>query len=537
MGSPTGWNMADLWEVIADTLPDAPALIHGERSHTWGELDRRADGVARRLLDAGLGHQHKVAQYLYNTPEYLESVLAAWKAALVPVNTNFRYREAELVYLWDNADVAAVVFHGTFVPTIERIRDRLPGIALWLWVDDQSEPCPDWATPYEASASSGAERRSPPWGRSLDDLYLLYTGGTTGFPKGVMWRSEDLFLIGNRTAKVRFPDAADRSTVVSMLTEPGPRHLVTTPLMHGLGSFTAFQCMASGGCVVTLPWRSLDVEVLLDECERRQINSMVIAGDAIARPLLEALDAAPDRWDLSSMRVLSSSGAMWSAPVKERLARHLPHVLMVDTLGSSEALGMGSSVTGLGREARTARFASGPDTRVLADDGTWLTPGSPEPGRVARRGPTSIGYYKDPERTAVTYRIIDGERWSLPGDYATVEPDGSLTLLGRGASCINTGGEKVYPEEVEEALKEHPAVRDAIVVGVPDERLGQVVTAAVELERGHRFDQSMLIEHVRQRLAGYKAPRVVHQVNSVGRSPTGKLDYVAWAKRLSGAEE
>jgi acyl-CoA synthetase (AMP-forming)/AMP-acid ligase II len=308
-------------------------------------------------------------------------------------------------------------------------------------------------------------------------------------------------------------------------------------LMHGLGSLTAFQCLASGGCVVTLAGRSFDVLELLDVCERVRVNSVAIVGDAIARPMLEALEAEPTRWDLSALKILSSSGAMWSGAVKEGLSRHLPATMMVDTLGSSEAIGLGSSVTGPGQAARTARFALGPDTRVLADDGTWVLPGSPEQGLLARRGPTSIGYYKDAEKTAATYRVIDGERWSIPGDFAMVEADGSLTLLGRGSNCINTGGEKVYPEEVEESLKEHAAVRDAVVVGVPDERLGQVVSAAVEIEPGLEFDERALIEHVRTRLAGYKAPRSVRQVESVGRSATGKLDYVAWNKRLAGVEE
>jgi fatty-acyl-CoA synthase len=306
--------------------------------------------------------------------------------------------------------------------------------------------------------------------------------------------------------------------------------------MHGLGSLTAFQCLASGGCVVTLAGRSFDVDELLDVCATVRVNSLAIVGDAIARPMLAALDATPDRWDLGALKVLSSSGAMWSGSVKEGLSRHLPGTMMVDTLGSSEAIGLGSSVTGPGQPARTARFALGPDTRVLAEDGRWLVPGSPEQGLVARRGPTSIGYYKDPEKTAATYRLIDGERWSIPGDFARVEEDGSLTLLGRGSNCINTGGEKVYPEEVEESLKEHATVRDAVVVGVPDERLGQVVSAAVEIEPGQLFDERELIEHVRTHLAGYKAPRTVRHVESVGRSATGKLDYVLWHQRLAGVE-
>jgi acyl-CoA synthetase (AMP-forming)/AMP-acid ligase II len=520
---------------VAQVLPDAPAFVQGDRSVSWGETDRRADGVAHWLLEAGLGHQDKVAQYLYNCPEYLESVLAAWKVSLVPVNTNYRYRDHELVYLWDNADVAAVVFGGTFSATIEGILDRVPRVRAWLWVDDGTGACPGWATPY-GSAVATAGRPSAPWTRSPDDLYLLYTGGTTGAPKGAMWRSEDLFLIGNRTAKVRFPLDADRATVAAMLDRPGPRHLVACPLMHGLGSLSAFQVLASGGSVIVLTGRSFDVVELLDTCARQRINSVAIVGDAIAKPMLESLDAAPGRWALPSLKVLSSSGAMWSAAVKEGLVRHLPDTLLVDTLGSSEAIGIGSSVSGRGRTVGTARFALGPDTRVLAEDGSWVAPGSGEQGLLARRGPTSIGYYKDQAKTAATFRVIDGERWSIPGDYAVVEPDGTITLLGRGSNCINTGGEKVYPEEVEEVLKEHRTVRDAVVVGVPHDRLGETVTAAVELEPGSVLDVDALVAHVRGRLAAYKAPRRIVAVDTVGRSATGKLDYVAWNRALAAGD-
>jgi len=533
MTSTGGWNMADLWEVVAETLPGAPAFVQGERSVSWAETDARADGVARWLVGAGLGHQDKVAQYLYNCPEYLESVFASWKAAFVPVNTNYRYRDSELVYLWDNADVSAVVFHGTFSGTIEDLRDRVPGVRAWLWVDDGSGGCPAWATPYERAAATGGGRLALPWERSGDDLYLLYTGGTTGSPKGVMWRSEDLFLIGNRTAKVRFPPDADRATVASMLGGPGPRHLVACPLMHGLGSLTAFQALASGGSVTVLAGRSFDVVELLDTCQRGRINSVAIVGDAIAKPMLELMDAEPGRWDLSSLKVLSSSGAMWSASVKEGLVRHLPGALLVDSLGSSEAIGIASSIASSGRTTTTARFSLGEGTRVLGTDGRWVLPGSGEQGLIARRGPTSIGYYKDEAKTAGTFRVIDGERWSIPGDFALVEADGTITLLGRGSNCINTGGEKVYPEEVEEVLKEHAAVRDAVVAGVPHDRLGETVGAAVELEPGAEFDEEALVAHVRERLASYKAPRNILLVSSVGRSATGKLDYVAWHRTLS----
>jgi acyl-CoA synthetase (AMP-forming)/AMP-acid ligase II len=347
-----------------------------------------------------------------------------------------------------------------------------------------------------------------------------------------MWRQDDLFLVNNRTARVRFPEDADRETVARLLSKPGPRHLPAVPLMHGLGQFTTYSAFCSAGAGVLLTGRRFDAIELLDTVERERVNSIVIAGDAVARPMLDALDAEPDRWDTTSVRVVSSSGAMWSEVVKAGLGKHLPLAVLVDTLGSSEAIGLGVSVSKAGSVAATARFTMGDDARVLADDGSWVEPGSGVRGLLARKGPTSIGYYKDAEKTAATYRLIDGVRWSTPGDYAMVEADGTISLLGRGSNCINTGGEKVYPEEVEEALKQHPSVRDAIVLGVPDDRLGERIVAAVELEAGEAFDQEALIAHVRSLLAAYKAPRQIRPAPSLERQPTGKLDYPAWKRRF-----
>jgi 3-oxocholest-4-en-26-oate---CoA ligase len=313
-----GWNFADVWEVIAEQLPDATAQVHGQRRITWAEFDRRADGVARALLDAGLQQQDKVAQYLYNAPEYLESLFAAYKAGMVPVNTNYRYGDDELLYLWDNADAAAVVFHGTFTERIEVIRDRLPDVRLWLWVDDGAGGCPEWAHPYEQVAASASDRVVAPWGRSDDDLYLLYTGGTTGQPKGVMWRQGDLFAVLNSSATVQYDgEEGDLDVVRRTLQQPGPVHLPACPLMHGTAAFTSFAMLSVGGSVVTLTNRSFDVVELLDTIEAEGVNSMAIVGDAFAKPMLRALDAEPDRWDISSLFVVVSSGVMWSEDTKQ----------------------------------------------------------------------------------------------------------------------------------------------------------------------------------------------------------------------------
>jgi 3-oxocholest-4-en-26-oate---CoA ligase len=526
----TGWNFADVWESVAEIHPDFPALAQGPIRRSWQELDRRAGAIATVLVESGLGRQAKVAQYLYNGPEYLESLFAAFKAGLVPVNTNYRYTEAELAYLWDNADVEAVVFHGTLAARAAGARQSLPGIRTWLWVDDGGEPCPAWAIPYEKAASAGPGASSGVrWDRGPDDLLLLYTGGTTGMPKGVMWRQDDLFAVLNRTGELRYPGAGDpaevRATLSAPLTHAPARLLPGPPLMHGTGLLTAMSVLSSAGSVIMLESRPFDPEALLDTIAAERITELSIVGDAFAKPILAALDAHPGRWDISSLWLIISSGVIWSAEVKAGLLRHQPKLLMVDTLGSSEALGMATSRSRLGHTASTAGFRLGPNTKVLAEDGSEIRPGSDEQGVVAIRGRGPVGYYKDPAKSAATFRVIGGDRWTLPGDFATVAADGTVRLLGRGSVCINTGGEKVFPEEVEEALKRHPGVADAVVVGVPDDRFGERVVAVVEPAIGAAVDQDQLVDWVRGRLAAYKAPRLVLFVETIGRSPAGKVDY------------
>jgi acyl-CoA synthetase (AMP-forming)/AMP-acid ligase II len=520
-----GWNIADVFERIADEIPDELAQQQGERRYTWREFDERADGVARALLDSGLAEQDKVAQYLYNCPEYVESVYACFKAGLATVNTNYRYAADELVYLWDNADVIAVVFHGTFVPNIEEVRDRVPRIRAWLWVDDGSGPCPGWATPYEPAARQRPGRTAGPWGRSGDHLFLLYTGGTTGMPKGVMWRQDDMFLALDSANKRRMPPEQNLDALGERVVRAGPRGMPGAPLMHGTGLFNAVSTLMIGGSVTTMEGRHFDPVELLDTVERCRINSVSIVGDAFAKPILRALDAEPDRWDISSLRVIFSSGVIWSKETKDGLLRHNPRLIMVDALGSSEAIGMATSTTTADTGGDTAKFELGPNARVVTEDGRDVVPGSGEIGRVALRGFTPIGYYKDPEKSAATFQVIEGQRYSIPGDWAEVLVDGTVKLLGRGSQCINTGGEKVYPEEVEECLKLHPAVHDAAVVGVPDERFGEAINAIVELEAGASASDDELIDHVKQRLARYKAPKRIHVVPTIGRAVNGKLDY------------
>ena len=520
-----GWNFADIYEVVAEQVPDAPCQVHGAQRVTWSEFDRRADGIAKVLLDNGSVRQDKVAQYLYSVPEYLETMFAAFKAGLAPVNTNYRYAEDELVYLWDNADAVAVVFHGCFSERCDRVRDRVGKVHTWLWVDDGSGPCPDWAIPYEDAAASASGRTVPPHGRDGDDLLLLYTGGTTGMPKGVMWRQHDLVKTLNPSSGLDYGPEPDLAKVRELCVKPGPIALPAAPLMHGTGMFTSLAAMTAGGCIVTLEGRSFDATELLDAVEREGVYAIAWVGDAFAKPVLRALDDQPGKWDISSLRLITSSGVMWSEETKQGLLRHHSGMILADAFSSSEALGMGTSYSSAGGTSHTAKFVLGENARVLTDDGGDVAPGSGEVGRVAVKGVTPVGYYKDEEKSARTFVEIDGARYSIPGDYAMVEADGTLTLLGRGSVCINTGGEKVFPEEVEEVLKLHPDVHDAVAVGVPDDKFGEAITAVVEAAHGATVDESDVIAHVKGKLAAYKAPKRVVVVDSIQRAPNGKVDY------------
>jgi 3-oxocholest-4-en-26-oate---CoA ligase len=531
----TNWNLADIWEAVAARVPDRPAQIQGDRVISWADFDRRADALAADFVAAGLTHQSKIACYLYNAPEYLETMFAAFKAAMAPVNTNYRYGPEEITYLFDNADAEAVVFHACFADLVEQVRAELPKVKRWYVVADETGDGPSWATSYEAVATSGARLGELSWQRSGDDLLLLYTGGTTGMPKGVMWRQDDLFnVLGAGGSPITgVPPATDVADLVGRIdpSQPGPVMLVACPLMHGTGQFTAINNMGSGGAIVSLVNRKFSVHELFQTIQDRRVSSLVIVGQAFAGPMLDDLDAEPGRFDLSSLMLVASSGVMWSRENKDGLLRHLPQVLLFDSFGSSEAVGMGGSVSAAGAAQETAKFALGPTCAVFRDDGERVEPGSGEQGMVAVGGFIPLGYYKDEVKSAATFRTFEGRRWSVPGDFAEVNADGSLKLLGRGSVCINTGGEKVFPEEVEEALKKHPAVRDAVAVGLPDPRFGETICAVVEAEQGADVPTlADLSDHVKQHLAAYKAPRHLVVVDTIGRAPNGKVDY----KRLKG---
>ena len=533
---------ADVWEAIAAAQPDRPALIQGERVVTWGDFDARSDALAAHLIAAGLDRQAKVAAFLYNGPEYLETYYAAFKGGFAPVNTNYRYGPEELFYLFDNADAQCVVFHAGFTEVLETIRPRLTQVKAWVAVAEPGHPVPPWADDYDAIVAKVPAQRpvKAPWGRSGDDLLLLYTGGTTGMPKGVMWAQDDLFnVIGaGGNALLGIPPATSIEELIARIQGPEhlrPTTLIACPLMHGTGQFSNLICFNAGGTAAFLPSRKFNAMELWDETDRLQATNIVIVGLAFSTPMLEALEANPGRWDLSSVRSMSSSGSMWSQENKQGLLSFAKNAMIFDSFGSSEAVGLGVSASAPGAEAKTAAFTPGPNCVIFTEDGRRVQPGSGERGLVAVTGLLPRGYYKDAEKTERTFKIIEGVRWSVPGDWAEVNADGSLKLLGRGSVCINTGGEKVFPEEVEEALKTHLHVRDAVVVGLPDPRFGERICAVVETDGAAQPSLAELSEHVRLTLAGYKAPRELVLVDSIGRAPNGKVDYKGVKDRAMAA--
>jgi fatty-acyl-CoA synthase len=525
----TDWNFGRIFAANAAKAPDRPAQIHGDAVQSWGEFHERANSLAADLVASGIEPGSKVACYLHNSAEYLETMFGSFLAGCAPVNTNYRYTADELVYLFDNADAEAVVFHGTFASVIEPIRARLDKVRRWYMVRDEVGEVPGWAVDYEAVVSAPVAHLDTS-GLDGDGQLLLYTGGTTGMPKGVIWRHDDLYNVmgAGGVAVLGTVAATDMDDLLSRLDPavPGLRALVACPMMHGTGQFISLNTLAGGGCVVTMQNRSFDPAGLWRLAQDSASNVMVIVGQAFAGPMLEVLDADPGAFDLSSLFLITSSGVMWSKENKKGILEHIPHAILFDSLGSSEAVGMGASYSSKDAPVDTAKFTLGPTCAVFTEDGRRVEPGSGEEGMVAIGGHIPLGYYKDEVKTAQTFRVFEGQRWSVPGDFATVEADGSITLLGRGSVCINTGGEKVFPEEVEEAMKTHPAVRDAVAVGVPDARFGEAICAVLEPDPGAQPpDLDEIAGHVRSRLAGYKVPRHVVVVDTIGRAPNGKVDY------------
>jgi acyl-CoA synthetase (AMP-forming)/AMP-acid ligase II len=510
------FNLADLFEAVVDAVGEREALVSHERRFTYDELDARANRLAHVLARRGIVAGDHVGLWLHNDVEYLEGMLAAFKLRAVPINVNYRYVADELRYLFHDSECRVVIHEADFTPVLDAIRADLPLLTTCIAKGDEYE---------RALAAASPARDFAP--RSADDLYVLYTGGTTGMPKGVMWRHEDIFFGALQGGNPGGPGIERPEQIAESARRGGGRAFPACPLMHGTAHWVAFWTFLAGGTVVLSPARRFDPEDVLRLVTAERVSFLVIVGDAFARPLVDALERGGH--DLSSLTAILSGGAILSPSVKAALNRLLPTTIVIDGFGASETGGQGRMVAAGDIGEGPPRFAVDPDTSVLDDEGRPLVPGSGAIGRLARRGHIPLGYWNDPEKTARTFLTVDGVRWAVPGDLASVEADGTVTVFGRGSVSINTGGEKVFPEEVESALKAHRSVFDAVVVGVPDERWGERVAALVQLRGSDAPSLDELTSHCRRHLAGYKVPRSVVLVDEVVRSPSGKPDY-RWAR-------
>ena len=531
-------DFASVWEMVSDLVPENDALICGEDIVTWKEYDDSASKIASALSEAGLAANSKAGLYLNNSNEYLIAQYAIFKVGGVPINVNYRYVEEELIYLLENSDAEAVFYHACYSSRIKEISGSLPNIKAWIEVSDGTESKFNRSLKYEDLLN-----QYPPMKRIHRDpetIYMLYTGGTTGMPKGVMYKQGEFLVYLFRTLKAMGYDVPEDLSDLKSRIEASKssnafiRSIVGCPLMHGTGMWLgAFLPLLLGGTAITTSNLGFDPDQLWAQVQNKKATNIVIVGDAFAKPMLDALNRGVsdgNAYDLSSVQVIISSGVMWSAEVKQGLLEHHDMKLM-DTMGSTEG-GMGASVTTRDNPPATAKFALNPGVIILADDGEILSPGSEKIGLIGTSGLVPVGYYKDEKKSAETFREVDGIRYSFPGDYAKLEADGTITLLGRGSNCINSAGEKIYPEEVEEALKKDALVFDCLVVGMPDEKFGQKIVAVVSTVDNQQINEAELIENTRKSIAGYKLPKTILFTDEVQRAPNGKANY-KWAKTFA----
>ncbi len=531
-------DFASVWEMVSDLVPENDALICGEDIVTWKEYDDRASKIASALSEAGLGANSKAGLYLNNSNEYLIAQYAIFKVGGIPINVNYRYVEEELIYLLENSDAEAVFYHACYSSRIKEIAGSLPNIKAWIEVSDGTESKFDQSLKYEDLLNQHSPMKRIH--RDPETIYMLYTGGTTGMPKGVMYKQGEFLVYLFRTLKAMGYDVPEDLSDLESRIEASKsgnafiRSLVGCPLMHGTGMWLgAFLPLLLGGTAITTSNLGFDPDQLWAQVQNKKATNIVIVGDAFAKPMLDALNRGVSdgsAYDISSVQVIISSGVMWSAEVKQGLLEHHDMKLM-DTMGSTEG-GMGASVTTRDNPPATAKFALNPGVIVLADDGEILSPGSEKIGLIGTSGLVPVGYYKDEKKSAKTFREVDGVRYSFPGDYAKLEADGTITLLGRGSNCINSAGEKIYPEEVEEALKKDASVFDCLVVGMPDEKFGQKIVAVVSTVDNQQINEAELIENTRKSIAGYKLPKIILFTDEVQRAPNGKANY-KWAKTFA----
>lgn len=536
-------HLATIWEHISDLVPNELACISGDEKKTWSEYEKTSARIASFLNKRGVKKDTKVGLYLFNCSEYLTSQFAIMKVMGVPINVNYRYQSDELVYLFDNSDSEVVFFHESYSDQVKQVYKKLPGVKTWIQIGGVKDTEIDGCFSYEEIISSNDPMERIV--RDEDNIYMIYTGGTTGMPKGVMYNHGEFSVAmygGLKSQGYEVPDMRFRENIKDLKeiiikkskSNDLTRCLIACPLMHGTGMFLGgFMTHCLGGSIITIPEIGLNPEKILSEISTTGANNLVIVGDAFAKPLLRELDAGKvkaEPYDISSLNIIISSGVIWSAEVKQGILEH-HDVKLFDSMGSSEG-GMASSVSSRKKSVKTAKFKINPDVIVLGDDGAIVQPGSGIRGLVGTSGMVPQGYYKDPVKSAQTFKEVHGKRYSFPGDYALVEEDGSITLLGRGSNCINSAGEKIYPEEVEEALKLNINIDDVLVVGVDDEKFGQKVVAVASFNEGMGIEEHALREETKKHLSSYKVPKNIKFVDKVNRAPNGKADY-KWAAELA----
>ncbi len=529
------YNIADLFERITDAIPDNAALAAEGKTLTYAELDRRGNRLAHFLREKGVKAGDHVGLHMYNGLEYVEAMLGCMKIRAVPININYRYVADELRYMIDDADLVGMISHGAYAPLVDEAEAGGGASKLRVRIvveDGHGGYAASWHAYEQALASMPDVRGFEP--RSGEDLFVVYTGGTTGMPKGVMWRHEDLFFAGLQGGSPGGDPVESVEQLVEQCKEGwyARTMLPCAPFIHGAAQFTAWICLFTGAKLVIQAGRSFDAKRVLELIAEEQVSTLLIVGDAMAQPILAELRKDRKAFDTSNLVVIASAGAILSPAIKNGLMEQLgDEVLIINNFGTSESGHAGTAAED-SEDGRPSFYMD--ESCTVFDPETWtpIEPGSGKMGMLARTGHLPLGYYKDPEKTAERFKVVDGKRYVIPGDFATIEEDGRITFLGRGSKCINTGGEKVFPEEVEEALKAHPDIVDCLVVGIPDDRWGQRVGAVISTEGGKALSLEEVQAHARKHVAGYKVPRDVVLAPSIERFPSGKPDY-AWAEKLA----